>query len=157
MAPTPAGSQSRGTVRYAEPGASWWLLAIGPALGILGALTELPGDGQVHVLAWLISAGLIAGFTALIVSARRRYVSLEVDGQRARFGQEWLDLTQVAELEPELAEDEELARVLGGGYAVPRGTKEVPLRLADATPVRGWARRPDRLRAALHEVADAAR
>ncbi|MPZ64788.1 MAG: hypothetical protein GEU83_04475 [Pseudonocardiaceae bacterium] len=37
---------------------------------------------------------------------------------------------------------------------VPRGTREVPLRLVDGRTVLGWSRDPDRLRAALLEAFD---
>lgn len=143
MAPTDSA------VRYAEPGASWWLLLMGPVLGLLGALTQLSGDGRMQIAVWLVAALVITGFTAPIVAARRRHTAVEVTGGRARFGQEWIDLSEVAQAGQAPSEDAELARVLGGGYVVPRGTREVRLLLVDGTSVRGFARRPDRLRAAL--------
>jgi hypothetical protein len=45
------------------------------------------------------------------------------------------------------------ARVLGGGWTVPKKFTEVPLRLTDDTVVVAWARDPEALRAALSEIA----
>jgi hypothetical protein len=44
------------------------------------------------------------------------------------------------------------ARVLGGGWTVPRKFTEVPLRLADGTVVLAWAKDPDAFRAALRPL-----
>jgi hypothetical protein len=41
------------------------------------------------------------------------------------------------------------ARVLGGGWTVPKKFTELPLRLTDDTVVVAWARDADALRAAL--------
>jgi hypothetical protein len=46
------------------------------------------------------------------------------------------------------------ARVLGGGWTVPRKYDELPLRLDDGTVVLAWARDGEALRSALSRVVD---
>jgi hypothetical protein len=44
------------------------------------------------------------------------------------------------------------ARVLGGGWTVPKKFTEVPLRLVDDSVVVAWAKDPEALRAALRPL-----
>ncbi|WP_410656747.1 hypothetical protein [Amycolatopsis sp. lyj-112] len=132
---------------YGEPGVGWTALVWAPLFALAGALAELTTGGPVHWLAWiLVAAGLVL-ITVPWVYARRRYLSLEVTAEGFRQGRETLEAARIAEV----LEDEAPvgARVLGGGYTVPKKYDEVGLKLDDGVFVRAWAKDPDALSEAL--------
>jgi hypothetical protein len=137
-------------VLYAEAGSTWWPLAWGPVFALAGAGVEAL-TGPVHVLDWVIVGLLLFGCTLLWVQARRRVCSVVLTRNALHQGRESLPLGDIAD-----SDDVGLpvgARVLGGGWTVPKKFTEVPLRLTDDTVVVAWARDPEALRAALSEVA----
>ena len=133
------------TVRYAEPGSSFWPVLWAPGFALLGVGFEAL-SGSVHVLGWLLAAVVLAGVWALWVVARRRLRSVCLTDDTLRLGEEELPVADIAAVEDE---EPDAARVLGGGWSTPKGTGAVPLRLHDGNLVVAWARRPDDLRAAL--------
>lgn len=135
---------------YLERGARWGSVAVVPGLVALAVATEVLAGGQVHLIGWLLLAAAGAAGTAVIVRARRALVTVRVTPKEVRFGQEALAVSDLAEVDDVGASLG--ARVMGGGWAAPRRTEEIPLRLVDGTTVLGWARRPDRLRAVLREL-----
>jgi hypothetical protein len=137
-------------VLYLERGARWGSVAVVPALVALAVAAEVMAGGQVHLIGWLLLAAAGAAGTAVLVRARRALVTVRVTPKEVRFGQETLAVSELAEVDDVGASLG--ARVMGGGWAAPRGTEEIPLRLVDGTTVLGWARRPDRLRTALREL-----
>ena len=133
------------TVRYAEPGSSFWPVLWAPGFALLGAGVEAL-SGSVHLLGWALAALVLAGVWALWVTARRRVSSVSLSDETLRLGEEELPVASIAAVE----EDEpDVARVLGGGWSTPKGTGAVPLRLHDGSMVLAWARRPEELAAAL--------
>lgn len=132
---------------YGEPGVGWTALLWAPLFALAGALAELATGGPVHWPAWiLVGAGLVL-ITVPWVYARRRYLSLEVTADGYRQGRETLEAARIAEV---LDGDAPVgARVLGGGWTVPKKYGEVPAKLDDEAVVVAWARDPDALRAAL--------
>jgi hypothetical protein len=136
------------TVRYAEPGSSFWPVLWAPGFALLGlgveALTGVP-----HFLGWALAAVVLAGVWALWVLARRRVRSVSLTDEALRLGEEELPVADIAAVEDE---EPEMAKVLGGGWSTPKGTGAVALRLRDGKIVLAWARRPDELRAALRAV-----
>jgi hypothetical protein len=136
------------TVRYAEPGSSFWPVLWAPGFALLGAGVEAL-SGSVHVLGWTLAALVLAGVWALWVAARRRLRSVRLTDETLRQGEEELAVASIAAVEEA---EPEAAKVLGGGWSTPKGTKAVPLRLHDGGVVLAWARRPDRLRSALQDL-----
>jgi hypothetical protein len=139
-------------VLFAEPGSTWWPVAWGPIFAAVGALVELT-TGPVHTLGWVLVALVFAGAGAIWANGRRRVCSVELTPETLRQGQETLAVEQIA------AADEEVgtsvaARVLGGGWAVPRKFESVPVKLQDGTVVVAWARDGEALRAALRELVE---
>ncbi|MET0133228.1 MAG: hypothetical protein ABW215_06505 [Kibdelosporangium sp.] len=137
-------------VLYAEPGSTWWPVLWGPIFAVVGALVEWT-TGPVHTLAWVLVAVLFAGMAAVWANARRNVCSVELTPVTLRQGRETLDVEKIA------AADEEVgtpvaARILGGGWSVPRKFEAVPLELRDGTGVVAWARDGEALRAALREL-----
>ena len=138
-------------VLYAEPGSTWWPLLWGPVFALIGAGVEAL-SGPVHGLDWLIVGVLLFGIALLWVQARRRVCSVVLTSNALHQGREPLptkEIAQVDDVGPPVG-----ARVLGGGWTVPKKFTEVPLRLADDTVVLAWAKDPDALRAAIRPLVD---
>jgi hypothetical protein len=136
-------------VLYRESGSSWWPLSWGPAFAVCGYLVELI-TGPASAALWTI-VGLVLTLCAVVwVNLRVKTGSIELTAEDARFGREKLPVAMI-----ETCTDVGVptgAKVLGGGWSVPKGTSAVPLRLVDGTVVLGWARDPEALLAALRRV-----
>lgn len=135
-----------GPVLYAEPGSSRWPLLWGPAFAGIGAGVEAL-SGPVHTVAWLIVGIVLFGIFALWVNVRRKVYRVELTPAELTQGRESLpvkDITKVTDVGAAPG-----AKILGGGWTVPRKTYEVPLRLDDNSTVLAWARDDDALKAAL--------
>ncbi|HEX3783875.1 MAG TPA: hypothetical protein VHX38_29785 [Pseudonocardiaceae bacterium] len=140
---------STGPVRYAEIGSTWWPVAWGPIFALAGAGLEAL-TGPVHVLGWLV-VGLALAIGAIVwVQARRRVCSVRLTADTLYQGREGLPVDRIAEIED--VGSPLGARVLGGGWTVPKRFAELPLRLRDDSVVLAWARNPDALRAALRPL-----
>ncbi len=139
--------------RYSEPGSTWWPVTWGLAFALAGAGVEAL-SGPVHVLVWVLAGVGLSGLTLIWVQARRRVCSLRLTADVLFQGREPLPVDRITELDD--VGTPIGARVLGGGWTVPRKFTEVPLRLADGTVVLAWARDPDAFRAALRPLLAAA-
>jgi hypothetical protein len=135
---------------FAEPGSSWWPVLWGPVFAVIGAGVEAL-SGPVHVVAWLIIGPVLAGFAALWVRSRRGLLSVRLTPESLVHGSEALPVERIASVEEEAPAG---ARVLGGGWTVPRKFTEVPLRLDDGSVVLAWARDGDGLRSALRDCVE---
>ena len=134
---------------YAEPGSTWWPVLWGPVFAGLGAVVEAL-SGPVHGLAWLL-AGLGLAVLALVwVSARRRICSVRLSRTGLYQGRERLAVDKIAEVDE--VGTPVGARVLGGGWTVPRKFGELPLKLRDDSVVIAWAKDPEALRTALRSL-----
>ncbi|QWF79889.1 DUF3093 family protein [Amycolatopsis sp. CA-230715] len=133
--------------RYREDGVSWWALVWSVVFAALGYVAELTTGGPVHTVAWVVVAAGLMVITVPWIYARRRFLSVRVTGTTLWQGRESLELARVAEVDDVGAPAG--ARVLGGGWTVPRKYAEVPLKLDDDTVVLAWARDADGLRSAL--------
>lgn len=136
-------------VLYREPGAKWSALVWGPLFAAVGFLADL-ATGGVHVVGWiLVALGLLA-MTAPWIYARRRFLSVRVTRENLWQGREATQVSTivaVADVAPALG-----AKVLGGGWTVPRKFDELPIELADGHVVLAWARDVEALQAALARV-----
>ena len=136
-------------VLFHEPGSSFWPLLWGPVFAAIGAALEAP-TGQVHGLAWpLVGIGL-AGVAAVWVSSRRRLLSVRLTTHSLTEGQETLLVERIAAVDE--VGTPAGARVLGGGWTVPRKYDDVPLRLTDGSVVLAWAKDGEGLRDALRPL-----
>lgn len=136
--------------RYFESGASWTPLLYGPGFALLGALVELATGGPVHVTAWVLVGLGLAAITAPWINARRRFHTVRVTSTALWQGREELRLDRIAAVTDIGAPVG--ARVLGGGWSVPRKYDELPVRLDDGTVVLAWARDGRALLDALRTV-----
>jgi hypothetical protein len=136
-------------VLYRESGSSWWPLLWGPAFAVGGYLVELI-TGPASVGLWaIVGLGLTLG-TVLWVNGRIKTGSVALTSEEAQFGREKLPVAMIEACRDVGAPAG--ARVLGGGWSVPKGTTVVPLRLLDGTVVLAWARDPEALLAGLRRV-----
>ena len=134
---------------YRESGSSWWPLLWGPAFAVAGYLVELI-TGPASVALWTI-VGLVLTLCAVLwVNLRVKTGSIALTAEEAQFGREKLPVAMIEACTDVGAPAG--ARVLGGGWSVPKGTTAVPLRLLDGTVVLAWARDPEALLAALRRV-----
>ncbi|MEU0877916.1 hypothetical protein ABZ345_04910 [Lentzea sp. NPDC005914] len=134
---------------YREAGSSWWPLLWGPAFAVAGYLVELI-TGPASVALWtIVGLGLTLG-AVLWVHGRIKTGSIALTADEAQFGREKLPVAMIEAFRDVGAPAG--ARVLGGGWSVPKGTTAVPLRLLDGTVVLAWARDPEALLAALRQV-----
>ncbi|MEU4739462.1 hypothetical protein AB0G02_03215 [Actinosynnema sp. NPDC023658] len=134
---------------YAEPGASWWPLLWGPVFALLGLGVEAL-TGPTRPLLWLVVALLLLLPTMLWVQGRRRVYEVRLTPVALHQGREELPIRDVAAVED--VEPRAGAKVLGGGWTLPRGTEAVPIALSDGTVVTGWARDADALRAGMAKL-----
>jgi hypothetical protein len=135
---------------YAESGVSWAAIGWGPVFALAGALAELVTGGPVHVVGWLLVGLGLCVLTVPWVYARRRFLSLEVTTEQLRQGREKVpagQLAEVADVGPPVG-----ARVLGGGWSVPRKYDSLPVKLADGTVVLAWAKDVEALQEALDRL-----
>lgn len=138
-----------GPVRYAEIGSTWWPVAWGPIFALAGAGLEALA-GPVHVIGWLVVGIALAVGATVWVQARRRVCSVRLTDDTLYQGREGLPVSRIAEIED--VGSPLGARVLGGGWTVPKRFVELPLRLRDDSVVLAWAKDPDALRAALRPL-----
>jgi hypothetical protein len=143
-----------GPVLYAEPGATRWPLLWGPAFAGIGAGVEAL-SGPVHAVQWLIVGIGLFGVFALWVNVRRKVYRVELTPTELRQGRETLPVKDIAQVTD--AGTAAGAKVLGGGWTVPRKTYEVPLRLDDGSTVLAWARDDEALKAALARLVEGVR
>lgn len=136
--------------RYAEPGSSWWPLAWGPGFAIAGAVVETTTPGARHPWLWALLAVALVVAGAAWVYGRRRVYSVALSSSALVSGRETLAVSRIAEVTG--IDSPAGARVLGGGWSVPKGTTAVPLRLDDGSVVLAWARDPQALVAALRPL-----
>ncbi|MGD9618915.1 MAG: DUF3093 domain-containing protein [Mycolicibacterium sp.] len=148
-----AGTAPAAEVLYAEPGASWiWLLA-GPAAGVAMAMIQLSAGYGVQ---WFIPGlffFLVSGFLAIQIKAARIHTSVELTADWLRQGAETIRTDEIVRIYPQATRREEhkwqSARALGELSRVPRGRTGIGMRLTNDRTAQAWARKHQKLRAAL--------
>ncbi|GAB09658.1 hypothetical protein GOARA_045_00120 [Gordonia araii NBRC 100433] len=145
-----------GEVLYAEPGAAWWPMAIGPVLIGSILIMEAMGPGQVHWVVMGIFFVIITGFMYLWITAARRHVSVELTEKTLRCGERRLHLADIDTIYPSNEGTEtkewEKAPALGELPGVPRGRKGIGIKTTNGKLAQAWARDVDRLRTELTEA-----
>ncbi|SDN16196.1 hypothetical protein [Allokutzneria albata] len=134
-------------VLYAERGASWWPVLWGPAFCLVGYVVELVRPGGMGLGTWVIVALAFTVAAAVWVRARRAIGAVSLTPFVLRQGREDLPVERIAAVTDVGAQVG--AKVLGGGWSVPKGTTALPIRLDDGAVVLAWARDAQALRDAL--------
>ncbi|GDY29460.1 DUF3093 family protein [Gandjariella thermophila] len=146
---TPTASDEPQPTLYTERGSTWWPVLWGPAFALIGLGAEVVA-GAPHVAGWLLVGLALAVAAAVWVNARSKVYAVRLTPVALRQGREELPVARVAEVDDVGAPVG--ARVLGGGWAPPRGTTALPVRLDDGSVVLAWARDVDALREALRPL-----
>src|SRR5437016_4022707 len=130
-------------VLYTETGSSWWPVAWGPGFALAGIVVEAVTPGSVHWMLWIMLAGALTVASLVWVYGRRRVCSVSLTRSSLFQGREELPVSRIVTVTDVGAPMG--ARVLGGGWTVPKGAGAVPLRLDDGQVVLAWARDPEAL------------
>lgn len=146
-----------GPVLYEERGSSWWPVLWGPAFAVVAFAVEALTPGGVHIAFWALIGGCLAVAAAVWVYGRRKVCTVLLTPTALHAGRETLPVERIAAVTDVGVPVG--ARVLGGSWAVPRGTGEVPLRLTadrtDESPVvLAWSRDPVALAQALRALVE---
>jgi hypothetical protein len=141
------------SVRYVERAGSWRPVGAVAALCVVGYLVDLSLPGhRSHPLAWALALVGVGGVVGIGMYARAQFGSLTISDTTLRVGRESVPLSTV---DADYLRDEDAggppvgARVLGGGWSVPRGRVALPVRLTDGTVVLVPCRDGAAVRAAL--------
>ncbi|WP_460402032.1 hypothetical protein [Actinophytocola sediminis] len=136
---------------FAEAGSTWWPVLWGPLFAAIGAGVEAM-TGPVHWLPWIVVGLGLGGGAIIWVSARRKVYLVRLTTGTLTQGREQLRVADIAEVTDVGVPVG--AKVLGGGWTVPRKTSSVPLRLAGGSVVLAWARDDEGLLAALRRLVE---
>lgn len=129
-----------GPLIYREHGSTWWPVLWGPAFAAVGMLVELVTPGPENPWMWAVVGVALALGAFAWVRGRRKVCTVRLTPEWLVLGQEYLAVSRIEHVTDVGAPVG--ARVLGGGWTVPKGTHEVPLRLDDHEVVLAWARDP---------------
>jgi len=138
-------------VLFTEHGSSWWPLLWGPAFAVAGIVLEVT-TGAVHWLQWFAVAMVLFGGAAIWVSARRKVYLVRLTTGTLTQGRENVGVAAIAAVTD--VGTPAGARILGGGWSIPRRTTAIPLRLTDGGVALAWARDDDGLRDALRRLVE---
>lgn len=165
---------------YAEAGASWYWLLLGPAAALAIAFVQLRAGLGFQPFVPVLFLVLVSGMMAVQVKAGRVHTSVELTGTSLREGTEVLPVDEIMSVYPEPEntvkaagfmekwqgrtlgvnatgplEKWQTSRALGELSGVPRGRGPIGLRLTGDRLVQAWARDPDALRAHLARLVEA--
>jgi hypothetical protein len=138
-------------VLFAEAGSTWWPVLWGPLFAAIGAGIEVL-SGPVHWRPWLVVAVALGGGAIVWVSARRKVYLVRLTTGTLTQGRELLAVENIAQVTDVGAPVG--ARILGGGWTVPRKTGAVPVRLTDGSVVLAWARDDEGLLEAMRTLVE---
>ncbi len=138
-----------GPVLFAEAGAPWWPVLIGPVLALAGLLLDRMAPGGANPLAWLVIGLVLFLPIALIVRARRRFLRVRLTHDLLVQGDESVPTARIVGVRPVDGSGRYGLRPLGEHPTVPRHVGVVVVTLDDGVRRAAWARDADGLHAAL--------
>ena len=145
-------------VLYAEQGASWLWVLLGPAAALAMAVVQRMAGVGFQPLVPLMFLVLVSGVLTIQVKAARIHTSIELTRDALREGTETVLVDEILTVYPESAESPksakpphswQSARTLGELTGIPRGRYAIGLALTKGRTAQAWARDDDALRAAL--------
>lgn len=140
-------------VLYEEIGSSYWPLLWAPVFSLAGIGFDVVSGAPPHLFGWTVVGLVLLLFTALWVSARRRYLVVRLTPTTLTQGREHLPVDRIAEVDD--VGTPVGTWVLGGGWSTPRKYGELPLRLTDGSVVLAWARDVESMKSALRTLISA--
>ncbi len=146
------GPDAEGAVLFAEAGAPWWPVLIGPVIGVGGLLVDRMAPGGANPLAWLVIALVLFLPIALVVRARRRLLAVRVTRDLLVQGDESVPIARIVGVRPVDGSGRYGLRPFGDHPTVPRHVGVVVVTLDDGTRRAAWARDAEGLHDALRRV-----
>ncbi|WP_319450890.1 MULTISPECIES: DUF3093 domain-containing protein [unclassified Mycobacterium] len=145
-------------VLFAEPGASWWWLLVGPgSAGMMVFIQMSSGLGFQPTVPGIFFV-LVTGFLTIQVKAARIHTSVELTSTYLRQGAETLLIREILKVYPPASGSEapkwQSARALGELTGVPRRRTGIGLKLSNDRSAQAWARKHKQLRTALTELVE---
>jgi len=138
-----------GPVLFAEPGAPWWPVLIGPVLAVAGLSLDRLAPGGANPLAWLVVGLVLFLPIALIVRARRRLLRVRLTPDVLVQGDESVSTARLVGVRATDGSGRYGLRPFGEHPTVPRHLGVVVVTLDDGTRRAAWARDAEGLHAAL--------
>jgi hypothetical protein len=139
-------------VLFAEPGAPWWPLLIGPVIALGGLVLDRMAPGGANPLAWPVVGLVLFLPIALIVRARRRFLRVRLTRDVLVQGDESVPTARLAGVRATDGSGRFGLRPFGEHPTVPRHVGVVVVTLDDGTRRAAWARDAEGLHAALATV-----
>ena len=142
---------------FYEAGASWYWVLAGPLSAAMMLYIEVNAGIGAQLMPPIFFLVLVSGFFAVQVKAARIHTSVELTHDTLRQGAETIDVASIVRVlpEPEHGDDPpkwRSARALGELTGVPRHRTGVGLKLTEGRTVQAWARKDEKLRAALTDL-----
>jgi hypothetical protein len=145
-------SRPDGPVLFAEAGAPWWPLLLGPVVAVGGVLLDRLAPGGATPWAWVVVGLVLLLPIAVIVRARRRLLRVRLTHDELLQGDEAVPTARITGIRPADGSGRYGIRPLGGHPTVPRHVGVVVVTLDDGTRRAAWARDAEGLHAALGRV-----
>jgi hypothetical protein len=142
----------RAPVLFAEAGAPWWPLLLGPVVAVGGVLIDRLAPGGATPWAWVVVGLVLLLPIAVIVRARRRLLRVRLTRDELLQGDEAVPTARISGIRPADGSGRYGIRPLGGHPTVPRHVGVVVVTLDDGTRRAAWARDAEGLHAALGRV-----
>lgn len=149
---------------FAEPGASWLWVLLGPVAALSMVVVQRMAGVGFQPLVPLMFLVLVSGVLFIQVKAARIHTSIELTPDYLREGTETVLLGEIVTVYPEQAESPkssnpphawQSARSLGELSGIPKGRFAIGLKLTNGRTAQAWARDDDGLRAALTRLVEA--
>ena len=141
-----------GSVRFAEAGAPWWPVLIGPAIAVGGPFLDRLAPGGATPWAWVAIGVVLLAPIALIVRTRRRLLKVRVTDTELVQGEETVPLARLVGVRAPDGSGRFGIKPFGDHPSVLRHLEPVVVTLDDGTRRAAWARDADGLHAALTAV-----
>lgn len=159
--PEPMPASANAGPIFAEPGASWLWVLLGPVAAGAMILVQRGAGVGFQPLVPLMFLVLVSGVLTVQVKAARIHTSVELTPEALREGTETILISEIVRVYPESAESPksskpphswQSARTLGELNGIPKGRYAIGLKLTNDRTAQAWARDDDALRAALTEL-----
>lgn len=137
---------------FAEAGAPWWPLLVGPVVAVGGLLLDRLAPGGATAWAWVVIGLVLLLPIALIVATRRRLLAVRLTRGTLVQGDEAVPTADIAGVRPADGSGRFGVHPFGGHPTVPRHLGVVVVTLDDGSRRAAWARDADGLHAALNRV-----
>ncbi|MCD2186023.1 hypothetical protein [Actinomycetospora soli] len=141
-----------GPVRFAEAGAPWWPVLIGPVVAVGGPFLDRLAPGGATPWAWVVIGAVLLAPIALIVRVRRRLLKVRVTDTELVQGEEVVPLERLVGVRPPDGSGRFGIKPFGDHPSVLRHLGAVVVTMDDGTRRAAWARDADGLHAALSSV-----